>query len=79
VSGVRRRIQQASNTRRFIQDKNSHYQLPTEVDNHADTICAGANCLIECYTGEVCSVSPFLDEYSEQEDVRVCKSITAVT
>lgn len=53
--------------------------LPLEVDNHADTTCAGRNCRVEFYTGEVCSVSPFLDDYDDVEEVRICTALTAVT
>lgn len=50
----------------------------TEIDNHVDTICAGKNsCCIESYTSEVCSVSPFLDEYSDQEEIHICTALTA--
>lgn len=62
----------------YAREDHTHYHLPTEVDNHADTICAGANCFIESYTGEQCSVSPFLDDYAEVDNVRVCTAITAV-
>jgi hypothetical protein len=30
-----------------------------EIDNHADTICAGANWTVLEFTGEYCNVSPF--------------------
>jgi len=53
--------------------------LPTEIDNHADTICAGRNCRIEHYTSYECSVAPFLDEYQEQQNVRICTALTAAT
>lgn len=53
--------------------------LCTEIDNHADTTCAGQNCRIESYTGEVCSVSPFLDDNLELEDVKICTALTAAT
>jgi len=43
--------------------------LPTEVDNHAYTIYASANCIIEYFTGEECSMSPFLDELAEQNNI----------
>jgi hypothetical protein len=32
---------------------------------------------VEYYTGEECSVSPFLDEYAEQDNIRICTAITA--
>jgi hypothetical protein len=51
--------------------------LPTEIDNHADTTCAGRNCRIESYTTYECTVSPFLEEYQEQQNVRICTALTA--
>lgn len=30
-----------------------------ELDSHADTTCAGANCHIIAYTDKGCSVSPY--------------------
>jgi hypothetical protein len=53
--------------------------LPTEIDNHADTTCAGRNCRIESYTPFECSVSPFLEEYQELQNVRICTALTAAT
>jgi hypothetical protein len=53
--------------------------LPTEIDNHADTICAGRNCHIESYTPYKCSVSSFLSEYQEQENVKICTALTATS
>jgi hypothetical protein len=53
--------------------------LPTEIDNHADTICAGRNCRIEYYTPYECSVSPFLEEYQDQQNIRICTALTAAT
>jgi hypothetical protein len=53
--------------------------LPTEIDNHADTICAGRNCRIESYTPYECSVSPLLEEYQEQQSVKICTALTAAS
>ena len=33
-----------------------------ELDTHADTIVAGANCCIMSYTGRICDVLPYSDE-----------------
>lgn len=60
-------------------DENDVSILPTEIDNHADTICAGHNCRIELYTPYECSVSPFPDEYQEQQHVQICTALTTAT
>lgn len=57
----------------------SYEPLPMEIDNHADTTCAGMNCRVEYYTNLKCTVSPFLGEYDEQENIRICTAVTAVT
>lgn len=49
----------------------------TEIDNHADTICFGKNFRPIHFTSEVCSVSPFLATYDEQNDVPICTAATA--
>ena len=50
----------------------------TEIDNHADTHCFGKNFKPLHFTSEVCTVSPFLDEYSEQPDIPICSAATAL-
>jgi hypothetical protein len=40
-----------------------------EIDNHADTICAGSNWTVLEFTGEYCNVSPFSTEYKPLEKV----------
>ena len=52
--------------------------LPTEIDNHADTICFGKNFRPIHFTSQVCSVSPFLDSYDSKTDVPICTVVTAV-
>ena len=52
---------------------------PTEMDNHADTHCFGCNFRPLSWTGEECSVAPFLAEYTEQEDIPICTGATAYT
>ena len=49
----------------------------SEIDNHADTHVFGKNFRPIYFTSEVCSVTPFLDEYKEQENVRICTGATA--
>ena len=49
----------------------------SEIDNHADTHVFGKNFRPIYFTSEVCSVTPFLDEYKEQENVHICTGATA--
>ena len=50
-----------------------------EIDNHADTICAGANWTVLEFTGEYCNVSPFSTEYEPLENVPVARCATVYT
>ena len=47
-----------------------------ELDSHADTIVAGANCCILKYTGRECDVSPYSSEYSPVTGVPIVKAAT---
>lgn len=42
-------------------------------------ICAGRNCRIKYYTPFECSVSPFLEEYQDQQNIRRFTALTAAT
>ena len=48
-----------------------------ELDSHADTIVAGANCTILEYTGKVCDVSPYRDDYDSVTNVPIVQAATA--
>ena len=48
-----------------------------ELDSHADTIVAGANCCILSYTGRVCDVAPYREDYEAVSDVPIVKAATA--
>ena len=50
-----------------------------EVDNHADTCVAGANCVILAYTGKECDVSPYRDDYEPVTNVPIVHAGTAWT
>jgi len=47
-----------------------------ELDSHADTIVAGSNCIFLNYTGQVCDVSPYRDDYAPVSDVPIVKAAT---
>ena len=47
------------------------------MDSHADTIVAGANCVVLNYTGQVCDVSPYRDDYAPINNVPVVHAATA--
>ena len=48
-----------------------------ELDSHADTIVAGSNCTILQYTGKVCDVSPYRDDYAPVSNVPIVSAATA--
>ena len=50
-----------------------------EIDNHADTTVLGCNCVVLHYTGRVCDVLPYSDEYDRMADVPVVTGATAWT
>ena len=50
-----------------------------EIDNHADTICAGPNWKLLELSGEFCSVTPFSADYHPKTNVPVAKCATAYT
>ena len=48
-----------------------------ELDSHADTTVAGANCIILHYTGKACDVSPYCDDYTPISNVPIVTAATA--
>ena len=48
-----------------------------ELDSHADTIVAGANCIVLHYTGQECSVHPYSETYSPIDNVPIVNAATA--
>ena len=48
-----------------------------ELDSHADTIVAGANCIIMHYTGNICDVSPYRDDYEAAKGIPIVTAATA--
>ena len=83
VSSIRH---MASTGKRFVKSTDivPHQTLTghiarNEIDNHADTICAGANWRVLEFTGEYCEVSPYSDEYESRKNVPVAKCATVYT
>ena len=50
-----------------------------EIDNHADTICAGANWRVMEFTGEYCDVTPYSNEYEPKRNIPIAKCATVYT
>ena len=50
-----------------------------EMDTHADTCVAGANCVILSYTGKVCDVAPYREDYESVSNVPIVHAATAWT
>ena len=49
-----------------------------EMDTHADTCVLGVNFIVLEYTGRVCDVYPYSQEYDSVKDVPIVKGATAV-
>ena len=67
----------AASTAKNNKIKDSIVHGKCELDSHADTIVAGSNCILINYTGQVCDVSPYSDEYAPVSDVPIVKAATA--
>jgi hypothetical protein len=50
-----------------------------EIDNHADTICAGPNWTLLELSGEYCNVSPFSTDYQPKQNVPIARCATTYT
>ena len=50
-----------------------------EIDNHADTICAGPNWKLLELSGEFCSVTPFSSDYQPKTNMPIAKCATVYT
>ena len=74
LSSSTRRISSASTT---SHTKQKIVYGKCESDNHADTTAAGANCVIMEYTGKVCDVSPYTDDYEAVKNVPIVHAATA--
>ena len=48
-----------------------------ELDTHADTIVAGKNCVVLHYTGKVCDVEPYHDDYDSMKNIAIATGATA--
>ena len=60
--------------------KNNNVPVVTgkiELDSHADTIVAGANCCVLHFTGRECDVSPYSSEYKPVQGVPIVSAATA--
>ena len=48
-----------------------------DMDSHADTTVAGANCCILLYTGKECDVAPYQDDYDSIPNIPIVTAETA--
>ena len=55
----------------------SSYHGRCELDTHADTIVAGKNCVVLHYTGKVCDVEPYRDDYESMKNIAIASVATA--
>ena len=81
---TQRYIKRVQSTSRRISSTHSHSKRSDAVvhgrcesDSHADTIAAGANCIILEYTGKECDVSPYSDNYEAVKNVPIVHAATA--
>ena len=81
---TQRYIKRVQSTSRRISSTHSHSKRSDAVvhgrcesDRHADTIAAGANCIILEYTGKECDVSPYSDNYEAVKNVPIVHAATA--
>ena len=77
TSGSRRLISSATRTKQATIASVSQVFGRCELDSHADTIVAGANCVILQYTGKECDVSPYREDYASVENVPIVHAATA--
>ena len=79
-TGPRRAINRVARKGRGTEEDDIHWDAsPTEIDSHADTHCFGQNFRVLHWTGQECTVAPFLAEYSEQQNIQICTGATAYT
>ena len=80
LSSSKRRNIMASSSSTTMPKHNSDQQIiqgTIELDSHADTIVAGANCVILNYTGRECDVAPYSDAYDSIQNVPIVTAATA--
>ena len=53
--------------------------LNTDIDNHTETHCSGKNFRPLSWSDLMCSVSPFLFEYTTTDNVEICTAVTTWT
>ena len=75
ATSKRRNISQVDNVELF--DSKNDIVGKIELDSHADTIVAGANCIFLHYTGRQCDVSPYDSSYEPVKAVPIVCAATA--
>ncbi len=61
----------------YVRDNIEPFSGPCELDSHADTCVAGANCIVLEYTNHVCSVSAFSEAHETLHDIPIVTAATA--
>ena len=62
-----------------ISNNNTISTSTSELDSHADTMCAGESCKIESTTGHTVRVRPFPDELGAFEEGPIVSVLTSYT
>ena len=72
-------MHRTGNKRPEIPQSVPEYIGMNEIDNHADTICAGPNWKLLELSDEYCNVSPFSADYKPKPNVPIAKCATTYT
>ena len=76
-STLRRKIASDTKSQSNTKDDKTCVYGRCELDSHADTIVAGANCVILQHTGKECDVSPYREDYDSIPNVPIVHAATA--
>ena len=79
VSGMQRRVAAFADRNEIPSPTTPGTIGKCEMDTHADTCCAGANCIPLYFTGEVCEVAGFTPDVGRIKDVPVATVCTVWT
>ena len=77
ISEIRSTTRRVAAARQKSSPSYKQVTAPCELDSHADTIVAGANCAILHYTGKVCDVAPYRDDYQPVHNIPIVAAATA--
>ena len=77
ISQLRSTTRRTSAARSHARPQLSVTHGKCELDSHADTTVAGSNCTVLAYTGKVCDVAPYRDDYQPVTNIPIVSAATA--